>query len=228
MDTESECSSVKNTNFCDRRKNLINQLSELEKSMNKHKNHESSYVPKLEDLTIHSRNKNKLKGFRGRQSIFKRPDAPAPRTNLRTIPDYHLNPKKWTCYSLDDVKDMSNESNSQAAFSFLKELKNQKKQNTKQNLKLCAESMEVDEVQNTSKKSEDISKSGISFSKPIRKELSIQLNSKPEFRNNKIIMPEYEVGIRKESKKKNNQRKNIKIDKNKEMKLEHLQMFDDE
>lgn len=38
------------------------------------------------------------------------------------MPDFKKNPHKWTKYSLEDVQEMTDESNRKAAFDFLKQL----------------------------------------------------------------------------------------------------------
>lgn len=230
-------------NFVDRQKQLDKQLCMIEKSLNKHNNHTGSRVPRLEDLSATSQSRNKIRGFRGRQSLFKRPEGPAPRSNILTIPDYRRNPKKWTCYSLDDVSEMSNESNSKAAFSFLDELKQRKRREPKttddrirKKLRAHREIMDVDA--GTSQADDDMEmeerfipddKTVISFKKPEKREESFKLDPKPEFRNNKIIMPEYEVGAKKIQKKKELQKRTSgRIDKRREMKLDHLDEQEDD
>lgn len=133
------------------------------------------------------------KQFRGKESIFKRPEAPPPRRVNRNIPDYQRNPHKWKKYTLGDVseEEMSEKSNTAAAMSFLAELKSRK-----------SEGMEVDEE--TSK---------IEYSNPVK-----ALKSDPEtvkispcgyptendgscYKGSKLIMPEYVVGQKKSGKK---------------------------
>ncbi|XP_050409257.1 protein TSSC4 [Patella vulgata] len=76
---------------------------------------------------------NKLKGSysnrssdKGDASNFRKPYFRPPsnrRFNKQIIPDHKIHPEKYTCYSLGDVSssDMSNTSNSRAAFDFLEE-----------------------------------------------------------------------------------------------------------
>jgi hypothetical protein len=245
MNSRESCICV-NDNFLDRQKHLNEQLGLIEKSLNKHNNHKDSHVPRLEELSTKPHKKNKIRGFRGRQSLFKRPEGPAPRSNVRIIPDYRKNPTKWTCYSLDDVSDISNESNSATAFSFMNELKQRKQHELKKQLKIKeklmiqSESMAVDLDSSTSEDNkmniedrlitDNENKISISFRKPQKQEETFKEDSKLEFRNNKIIMPEYLVGTKKTSKKKKSENNRLikKVDKNKEMKLDHLQMYEDE
>ncbi|OXU22386.1 hypothetical protein TSAR_005078 [Trichomalopsis sarcophagae] len=232
--------------FIDRQKQLNQQLLKIERDLNKHNNHRDSNVPKLEDLCTISRNRNKIKGFRGRQSIFKRPEGPAPKTNLRPIADYRRNPTKWTYYNLDNVSDISDESNREAAFAFLNDLRERReaesrKQNKiKEKLKhqqaiMDVETNEVNSQEDDEMETEerfnvdDSGKGSISFKKPQKKAEPIE-QAKPEFRGNKVVMPEYTFGTRKVQKKKNptQRNKSEKIDKNKEMRLDHLQIEEEE
>ncbi|XP_011501037.1 PREDICTED: uncharacterized protein LOC105364724 [Ceratosolen solmsi marchali] len=233
-----------NNNFVDRQKHLNEQLGIAEKSLNKHNNHKDSHVPRLEELSIKSHKKIKIKGFRGRQSLFKRPEGPAPRSKFRIIPDYRKNPTKWTCYSLDNVSDISNETNSETAFLFLNELRQRKQHELKkqykfkEKLNVRSQNLTHDLDNNTpDNKSIEIEarsisdnehKNTISFRKPQIKKESCKEDDKPEFRHNKIIMPEYLVGTKKISKKKQTNIKLQKVLKNNEMRLDHLQMYDDE
>lgn len=231
--------------FQDRQKQLDQQLLKIERDLNKHNNHRDSKVPKLEDLCTITRNRNKIKGFRGRQSIFKRPEGPAPKTNLRPIADYRRNPTKWTYYNLDNVSEISDESNREAAFAFLNDLRERRqaesrKQNKiKEKLKNQQAIMDVDAAKDNSEDDEmdteerfnadDTGKGSISFKKPQKKTEPTE-QAKPEFRGNKVVMPEYTFGTKKVQKKKNptHRNKSEKIDKSKEMKLDHLQIDEDE
>lgn len=133
------------------------------------------------------------KQFRGKESIFKRPEAPPPRRINRNIPDYKRNPHKWKKYTLGDVseEEMSEKSNTAAAMSFLAELKSRK-----------SEGMDVDEE--TSK---------IVYNNPVK-----AVKSNPEivkispcgyptesegscYKGSKLIMPEYVVGQKRSGKK---------------------------
>lgn len=67
------------------------------------------------------------KPYRGKESIFKTPETPLSRLKAK---NYHGKPRgKWTKYSLCDVSadDMSDTSNTRAAFSFLRELEDRKR-----------------------------------------------------------------------------------------------------
>ncbi|XP_053971323.1 protein TSSC4 [Hylaeus anthracinus] len=119
--------------FANRQKLLFDKLSDAEQECNKNKmTTESTDVDmaidesnKTKSIRTGLQRKNETKRFRGKESIFKRPEGPAPRAVNRSVPDYHKHPHKWMKYSLDDVSndDMTEQSNTTAALSFLNELK---------------------------------------------------------------------------------------------------------
>ncbi|XP_043261566.1 uncharacterized protein LOC122402661 [Colletes gigas] len=236
------------TAFANRQKLLFDRLSDAEQECNRTKSViESTDVDMAIDesnksiiLRAGQKRKSELKRFRGKESIFKRPEGPAPRAVNRSVPDYHRNPHKWMRYSLDDVSndDMTEQSNTRAALSFLKELK------ARRSLKQIdgEREMDVDEIASTgndqtktgftSKKVKAIS--DIEFKKPERDAVEtlntsivIEHNDKPVFRSSKIIMPEYVVGQK--QKKKNKKEKRLeKVDRLKQLKLGHLEEFDED
>lgn len=150
--------------------------------------------------------KKEMKQFRGQESIFKRPDVPLKRSFKMPIPDFVKNPHKWKKYKMsDDV--MSDKSNTVAAMSFLKEMKDRH------------EPMESDCVSGP-----------IIFNKHISEEgqrLAIEEKSKSTFLNSKTIMPEYVVGQK--VKKSVTFKKQVQIDEpSSSVRLSHLHCFDDE
>ncbi|XP_076171521.1 uncharacterized protein LOC143148751 [Ptiloglossa arizonensis] len=234
--------------FENRQKLLFDRLSDAEQECNKNKAiTESTDL----DMTIDESNKSKnlrigqkrkieTKRFRGKESIFKRPEGPAPRAVNRNIPDYHRNPHKWMKYSLDDVSndDMTEQSNTRAALSFLKELKARRSLEQIEG----AGKMDVDEITSTehdqskvvfkSKKIKAIS--DIEFKKPEsdtektqNTPIIIDHNDKPVFRSSKVIMPEYVVG-QKQKKKSKKEKLLQKVDRLKQLKLDHLEELDEE
>ena len=76
---------------------------------------------------------DKFAAFRHRGDRFKRPHAPQHRGGRGggrgggRVPDFRRNPQKYTKYSLEDVDLLDNASNSQAAFSFLREMDERKR-----------------------------------------------------------------------------------------------------
>ncbi|CAH1112163.1 unnamed protein product [Psylliodes chrysocephalus] len=149
------------------------------------------------------------KRLRGKESIFKKPQNPVPKNYINRIPDFKKHPHKWTRYTLDDVEDVSDKSNTKAALSFLQELNERK---------LVDNSFEEDKV--------DLSKK-IVFKKQNKfEETRPTVLEDPEkveagFRSSKVIMPEYVVG---QKVKKAKQKKSVNLGK--ELKLDHL--YEDE
>ncbi|XP_011691748.1 PREDICTED: uncharacterized protein LOC105452391 isoform X2 [Wasmannia auropunctata] len=239
--------------FANRQQLLFDQLSIAESKCNKHDRPEADDVEMQEESPRGSgkrpaasddrRQKRETKKFRGRESIFKRPEGPAPRANLRNIPDHHRNPHKWVKYTLDDVssEDMTDRSNMQAAMSFLRELKARRKREEEEE-----EEEEVDEgmdvepcVSNaagpteTRFKSKKRASSQIAFRKPRTEETAegvaaiVEPDDRPIFRSSKIILPEYVIGQKPKRTCKQN-RPVVKVDRSKELRLDHLQEPDDD
>ncbi|XP_029159864.1 protein TSSC4 [Nylanderia fulva] len=222
--------------FANRQRLLFDQLSIAESSCNKRS------ISEVEDTEMDEcersltsrddrRQKREMKKFRGKESIFKRPEGPAPRANFRNIPDYHRNPHKWVKYSLDDVssEDMTDRSNMQAAMSFLKELKARRE---KEEVDQCEEKMDVelesDSQGSTEFKSKKCTTSQIRFRKPQTKDETehSEADSKLVFKSTKIVLPEYVVGQKPKKSKQN--RPVVKVDRSKELRLDHLQEPDEE
>lgn len=200
--------------FADRQKSIFDRLTVEEKNRNERQ--EESDDRSQDNNTLSARNtvpsrkrsRSEMKQYRGKESIFKRPDAPPPRFKNKNIPDYHKNPHKWIKYSLGDVsqEDMSDRSNTAAALSFLKEMQERKGH----------EEMEVD----------DSAPNQITFKQPVNKsgvvlqhgtslcissgmtggENATDEDAKPCFRSSKLIMPEYVVGMTKKKDKKKHEK----------------------
>lgn len=214
-------------NFSDRQKNIFAKLDaaveDNEPLVNpKQHNNNESFVDCKNNYRSHFSNPNKrlkleTKHFRGKESIFKRPEAPPPARVKRDIPDHKRNPHKWTKYSLSDVspEDMSDQSNTTAALSFMKELKSRKE---------LMGSMDIDDS-NAQILFKCPTKFGLSSNEPkfVKTESSDfpTQDEGPCFRSSKLIMPEYVVGQKKFVKKyvKRNTEKDHVI---KEIKLDHL------
>lgn len=231
--------------FANRQKLLFDQLSIAENECTTYERSETDDIKMEMDecnksSTVRDRKrKRETKKFRGKESIFKRPEGPAPRATFRNIPDYHRNPHKWVKYSLDDVstEDMTDRSNTQAAMSFLRELKARRK---KEEVNQYEENMDVEPCKSNLQDSEEMRfkskkctlKSQIMFKKPQSKaiknaETVIESDDRPVFRSSKIILPEYVVG-QKPKKIKRQNRPASKVDRSKELKLDHLQEPDEE
>lgn len=229
--------------FANRQRLLFDQLSIAESQCNKHDKSETDEVEIVEREkrpapSDDRRQKRETKRFRGKESIFKRPEGPAPRASFRNIPDYHRNPHKWVKYTLDDVsnEDMTERSNTQAAMSFLRELKARRK---KEEIDEYGEEMDVDpcgsdtRTETRFKSKKRASSSQITFKKPQIKEIAddiavvAETDEKPVFRSSKIILPEYVIGQKPKRTCKQN-RPVVKVDRSKELRLDHLQEPDEE
>ncbi|EZA60280.1 hypothetical protein DMN91_011157 [Ooceraea biroi] len=225
--------------FADKQKMLFDQLLIAESKCNKHDS------PNVDDVQVKEMNerdsvcrdnwkqKRETKRFRGKESIFSRPEGPAPRARCKNIPDFRKNPRKWTRYSLDDVsnEDMTEQSNTQAALSFLKELKARKK---KEEADHCREKMDVESEETRFKSRKHTSTSEVMFKKPQAtptpedsEAVVVEPDDRPVFKSSKIILPEYQVGQRPKKVCKQN-RPIVKVDRSKELKLDHLTQLEEE
>ncbi|XP_052897242.1 protein TSSC4 [Anopheles moucheti] len=163
--------------------------------------------------------------YQGRESIFKRPNAPIGQCLKRStahLPDYKRNPHKWIKYSLEDV-DTSDRSNMAAAFSFLKQMEEQRE----------AAENEMDDG-NQQHSSTQACRSIVRFNRSVR--LRGQLNEadepvetpvedRPQFNGRRVLMPEYVVGQKdpKRAKRTKNARQPATGNgKGTELQLDHL------
>lgn len=212
-----------NSEFLNRQKSVFEKLDAVAKDSEKVVKLQTSLKREAQNErnkpSKRPRLKHDMRQFRGKESIFKRPEAPPPARFLRNLPDYRRNPEKWTKYTLSDVSqdDMSDQSNTAAAMSFLRELKAKKE----------SELMDVDQEAKM-----------ITFKKPStfkpNRVLDNDLGNEdkfetPSFRSSKLIMPEYVVGEKKTPKRtttKPSDQKTIRTVK--EIKLDHLEEEDDE
>lgn len=215
--------------FADRQKNIFDLLNVAEKEKNERQQKEGGTVmeisenesmdvePTDEVIRPHKRKRSPTKQFRGKESIFKKPAAVHPKFKVKNIPDFQRNPHKWVKYTLADVsqEDMSNQSNTAAAFDFLQEVKKRK------SLDSGEESISDDSKVVFRPRSKPVS-SSFTVSE-LKNEISEDQDEKkaPTFRSSKIIMPEYVVGKEKKQKKKV-QRPSPCTDTGKEIKLLHL------
>ncbi|XP_055688463.1 protein TSSC4 [Lutzomyia longipalpis] len=211
--------------FEDRRKRLFDSLNTAEKSIkgtsleqsdSSERNRHFLDRPKVDKKT---ETRHVMK-FRGRESIFKRPEAPISQClRPRRRPDYQVNPGKWTKYSLDDV-DTSEHTNTAAAFAFLAECEQRRRDE-----KAPGDEMEV----------EGESAEKVVFKKSTKLRRAVEEAQKdcstssedqsPKFRASKVVMPEYVIGqatVKKDRKKKPQK----SAERGKELKLDHL--FEDE
>lgn len=241
-----------NTAFANRQKLLFEKLSTAEKECNKAKvsisDAEMEDEVSTEPQPRGQKRKSETKRFRGKESIFKRPEGPAPRSVSRNIPDYRRNPHKWVKYSLDDVSndDMTERSNTRAALSFLKELKARRSRElvgtdrvgmvideTEKETKTDADKKDEDRMEVAFKPRTIRKASGIKFKKPVGTEgessgsVVVDHDENPMFRGSKIIMPEYVVG-QKQRRKTKKEKSAGRIERTKQLKLDHLEERDEE
>ncbi|CAK1544999.1 unnamed protein product [Leptosia nina] len=170
--------------FYERHKSLFNTLKEAEDQYSFSKTNKANDTPDygVIDKQRYRKLKREMKQFRGKESIYKRSEASL-RECLRpkTVPDFLKNPQKWSYYSLCDVTpdQMSDSTNAATALAFIQEM--EERNNTY--------SIVTDET-------------GAVFKKPT---FQMSKTIKPQeveeknivFKNNKIIMPEYVVGVKK-------------------------------
>lgn len=140
--------------------------------------------------------------FKGRESIFRTPNESGwPVSNRRfdsgrsrfrnhqrprKVPDHVVNPQKYKKYDLSDVDQMSDRSNTRAAFDFLRQLKDRKS------------------VQDSDDDQADNPKAKIAFKKPKNKPSSSETASSSNVARDgghKRVMPECVVGASSASKK---------------------------
>jgi len=208
--------------FVYRQKSIFDKLTVAEKERNerqeeadRHGQNNNSLSTRNYTLSLR-RARSEMKQFKRKESIFTRPVAPPPRFKSRGVPDYHRNPHKWIKYSLEDVsqEDMSDQSNTAAALSFLKEVRERKRQ----------QEMAV----------EDKAPGPVTFKQPKNKTKLLSQHdaiTRPSFRSSKLIMPEYIVGMsKKKDKKKHDKHDHLPPNENitSEIKLQHLTEDDDD
>ena len=135
------------------------------------------------------------------------------------VPDFKKNPDKWTKYSLEDVENVTERSNSTAALQFLQTLKKNK--------------MDVDEpaadlslkpvFKRPSKKTSrtDPATEEVGIAETITPEISESF-AKPTFVGSKQVLPEYVVGAKPVKKKGAVKPIGTQSSKSSELKLSHL------
>lgn len=93
--------------------------NEWDKPKRSHRDDDKTF--KKPDKFAAFRNRKTGGGFQGSNS------SKRPHWNSRKVPDFKKNPSKYVKYSLEDTDVTSNRANSQAAFSFLRELDERKR-----------------------------------------------------------------------------------------------------
>lgn len=171
------------TSFHERQKSLFNHLKVAEEqySFSKTNKAETPLDYGVIDRRSYRKLKHEMKSFRGKESIFKRPEANLRQClRARTIPDHIKNPQRWKYYDLSDVTadQLSDSTNTATALAFIQEMEDrQAKVDTEQNA--------LDDGV--------FKKPVFHISAKVKKEIP-QEDEKVVFENNKIIMPEYVVG----------------------------------
>lgn len=206
------------SSFQERQKSLFNQLKDAEDQCSFSKSNKVVDPPNYGevDRQQYRKLKREMKQFRGKESIFKRPEAKL-RECLRakTIPNHIKNPQKYVYYSLADVTpdQMSEATNTATAFALIKKL----------------------EEQEAAKTEMDHDADEFVFKKPIFQVSSTVKKAPPPsddkvvFKSRKVVMPEYVVGMSKKKEKKPVRKElqdSVDIEKKADLKLNHL--YDDD
>lgn len=203
--------------FQERQKSLFDHLNEAEKQHNFSKSNvdNTGAYQAVIDRRTYRKVKSVMKQFQGKESIFKRPEAPISAClRVKKLPDHVKNPQKWVYYSLADVTpdQMSEETNTATALALLKQFEDQ-------------EVVTKEEVQEKCNESETVFKKPVFLSSALVKKRPKDLE-KITFKSSKVIMPEYVVGV---SNKVSKEVKPLKNNKNtvkkSDLKLDHL--YDD-
>ncbi|XP_001353709.2 uncharacterized protein [Drosophila pseudoobscura] len=154
-----------------------------------------------------------LKRMRGKESIFKKPEMPIGRClKPRKTPDYQMNPHKWKKYSLEDV-DISDQSNSSAALSFLRQMDAQRQTE-------AGDDAEMDAGGKIEFKKK--SKLNRNLKKLEAEEVADVELDKPRLRGSKLVMPEYIIGQKKPQKQTKSKPSDNKIRAAGKLQLSHL------
>lgn len=154
-------------------------------------------------------NRSVTKQFRGKDSLFVKPEIPPWRIiEKHRAPDFKLHPHKWTKYSLADVNEMNDKSNAAAAFAFLKEMQTRR----------CGDDGGGNADAGAVEKK-------IVFKRTVE---SGEPEAKASFLSSKLIMPQYEFGKKAQKKKNRPERQTDGIASHKEIKLGHLMEDEDD
>ncbi|CAH4007063.1 uncharacterized protein LOC123711923 isoform X2 [Pieris brassicae] len=200
--------------FHERQKSLFNTLKDAEDQYSFSKSNKVTRNEEYGEIDKHQYRKLKreMKQFRGKESIYKRTESSLKDCLQRgRIPDYMKNPQKWSYYSLSDVTpdQMSDSTNAATALAFIQEMEQRKE----------SFSTITDETGAVFKKPT------FQISKTIKPK--VEEDTKIVFKSNKIIMPEYVVGVSKAVKSPKKLRiKKSELTNTVELKLNHL--YDDD
>ncbi|XP_034942804.1 protein TSSC4 [Chelonus insularis] len=227
------------SDFSHKQKTLFDELLQAEKKYKKDQTATVNYNDYDSNASHSSRHTGKskhgkIRQFQGRESIFKRQGPSISFRRDNTIPDYHKHPHKWTKYSLEDVQnnDMTDNTNTNVALSFLQELRARNSQCEENDIKMSIDEQTENDV---STSSDSIKSTPIVFKKPFpkrneQKQVTVPADNKSSvFKGSKVILPEYVVGERPKINKTKKPKK-IASDENchQQIKLDHLKDFEDE
>ncbi|XP_037034582.1 protein TSSC4 [Bradysia coprophila] len=197
----TEATSTEAIHFENKRKMIFDCLNEAsEKLVGTTLEQKSS--PETRRRTTHDQQDRRIKKFNGKESIFKRPVAPIAKClKPRQAPDYQVNPHKWKRYSLSDA-DISDKSNTSAAFAFLKEIEDRKSSTS--DLDDEDDDKQGDKIVFNVRKRVH---SGAQFNKSAHLRAIAQDESVdpaidlPKMKGSKVVMPEYVIGQKRDRKK---------------------------
>lgn len=225
ISTEATCLEAKN--FENKRKMIFDCLNEAsEKLVGTTLEQKSSNETR--QRTTPDQQDCRIKKFNGKESIFKRPGAPIAKClKPRQSPDYQvciahllelrltiysglktckrlhsqINPHKWKKYSLSDA-DISDKSNTSAAFAFLKEIEDRK--SSTDELDDEDDHTQGDKIVfNVRKRAHG----GAQFNKSAHLKAIVHDESTdpaidlPKMKGSKVVMPEYVIGQKRDRKK---------------------------
>ena len=150
--------------------------------------------------------------YKGEESIFKRPmpklKRPSHRPRKQSLPlkkmpaDHGRNPQKWIKYSLASTSEMTDRSNTAAAFSFLREMEERKAKEAQQ-------------------QEEQLDGNKVVFKKPKTREDQASSSSRG-YRDGKLLMPAFEFGSKKAGHKKKSKQAESTGSAGRTMTLQHL------
>lgn len=214
-----------NIDFVEKQRNILNLINAFDKEKDEKQTEDpgrNSAEPMEVDNTSEraslKRKRSETKHFRGKESIFKKPIDLPPRFRVRDIPDHQRNPHKWVKYTLGDVSpdDMTNQSNTAAALSFLRELEERKRKEIPDDNKEEVRRIIFKPSHQLTKRTHE----------PVVEETSnadrTECLKTSVFRSSKLVMPEYVVGMEKKSKPKKIRKDNSQSTPRKEVALNHL------
>jgi len=193
--------------FQNKRTNLFAVLDRAEKELGPRiKRTAPADVHDILDERRASGRRSLTKQFRGKDSLFVKPEIPPWRIlEKNRPPDFKLHPHKWTRYSLADVNEMNDKSNAAAAFAFLKEMRTRK-----------SSGGDGDD--------DDVAKR-IVFNKRVATSDEPDVKGGSFQNSSKLVMPEYQFGQKARKKKNCPERKTdgtVVARRSEEIKLGHL------